>query len=597
MVGSDLTVADPMEPMTRSSLVRRVVATAALVALIACGVERPVEPRADDVRGEARRGGRLVAALTAEPATFNPLVMVDSASRTVIDQLMADLVHIDRQTHATFANAAESWTVSDDGRTLTAVLRPGLTFSDGEPCTADDVVFSFECYLDEEVGSPQRDLLIVGGEPIEVRATDERTVVIDMAAPYAVADRLFDGFAVLPEHVLGPAREAGTLAEQWGTATPPDEIVGLGAFRLGEVVPGERVVLERNPHYWRTDDDGVQLPYLDELVFVIVPDAETAALRFEAGELDVIDRLAPETFEALASSPRADTAELLDLGPGLDFTFLFFNLNDLGPDAPERLQVAQSWFREVEFRRAVSTAIDRQAIVDLVYRGRATPLATHVTPGYGDWMHPDLEPPAHDPAAALERLESVGFSRDSDGPLLDPDGRPVEFSILVSAGSTARERMATIIQADLATIGINAGIATAESRTLVARILQQRDYEASILGFGGTDVDPNPAIGFLASTGPNRLWRLQWSQAEPAWQMQIDTLLREQLIAPRRSDRIALYHRVQEVVFEHHPLTPLTSQHLLVGVDTRFVNVRPGLLDHHLLWNAASISTAAETTR
>ncbi len=593
MVGSALAVADPMEPMTRSSLVRRVVVMAALAALVACAGERPVDTLREEVHGEARRGGRLVAALTAEPGTFNPLTMVDSASRTVVEQLMADLVHIDRQTHGTFANAAESWTVSDDGRTLTAVLRPGLKFSDGRPCTADDVVFSFECYLDEEVGSPQRDLLIVGGEPIAVRAEDERTVVIDMAAPYAVADRLFDGFAVLPEHVLGPARDAGTLAEQWGPATPPDEIVGLGAFRLREVVPGERVVLERNPNYWRTDDDGVQLPYLDELVFLIVPDAETAALRFEAGELDVIDRLSPETFDALAASPRAGTAELLDLGPGLDFTFLFFNLNDLGPDAPESLRAAQSWFRRVEFRRAVSVAIDRQAIVDLVYRGRATPLATHVTPGYGDWMHPDLEPPAHDPAAALALLESAGFSRAGDGPLLDPEGRAVEFSILVSAGNTGREKMAAIIQTDLDAIGIAIQIDSAEPQSVVRRLLQTFDYDASIVAIGGGDADPNSTSNVLLSSGSHHLWRLRGTSDPEEWQIRIDRALRSQLSILDKAERRAHVATIQELVASNLPFLPLISPHVLCAIDHGFSGARPGILDPHLLWNAQELAMAS----
>jgi len=578
-----------MEPMIRSSLVRRVALTATLAALVACGGERPADTRPGEVRGDARRGGRLVAALTAEPGTFNPLTMVDSASRTVVEQLMADLVHIDRQTHGTFANAAESWTVSDDGRTLTAVLRPGLRFSDGAPCTADDVVFSFECYLDPEVGSPQRDLLIVGGEPIRVRADDERTVVIEMAAPYAVADRLFDGFAVLPEHVLGPARDTGTLAEQWGPATPPDEIVGLGAFRLREVVPGDRVVLERNPFYWRTDDDGVPLPYLDELVFLIVPDAETAALRFEAGELDVIDRLSPETFEALAASSRAETAELLDLGPGLDFTFLFFNLNDLGPEAPERLRTSQSWFRTAEFRRAVSTAVDRRAIVDLVYRGRATPLATHVTPGYGDWMHPDLEPPAHDPAAALALLESVGFSRARDGPLRDPEGRTVEFSILVSAGNTERERMAAIIQADLADIGVTVRIDALETQAVLTRLLQSHAYDTSLLGIAGSDADPNPLLPFLTSEGGHHLWQVESDRTPDAWQREVDLLMAAQLVMRDARTRREQYWRVQELVARNAPFIGVVSPHVLIGVDRTLGGLRPAILDPHVLWNACDV--------
>ena len=217
------------------------------------------------------------------------------------------------------------------------MLRRGLRFSDGRPLDADDVVFTFRCYLDERNASPQRDLLVIGGKPVGVRKLDAYRVAFDLAQPYAAAERIFDSLAILPRHLLEKAQEEGRLAAAWGLATPPAEMAGLGPFRLKSYVPGERIVLERNPHYWKVDAAGQALPYLDELVFLLVPSDDAQVVRFKAGETDVISRLSAPNF-ALLSAEASKARRLQDLGAGLDYTFLFFNLNDV--DAGE---AARRW--------------------------------------------------------------------------------------------------------------------------------------------------------------------------------------------------------------------------------------------------------------
>jgi peptide/nickel transport system substrate-binding protein len=567
--------------MTRNQSFRRIATSMALVAIGACGGNPHPDHEATAATESHRRGGRLVAALTSDPATFNPLTVIDAASRTIVEQTTADLVHIDRATHDTVAALAETWAVSKDGRTLTVLLRPDLRFSDGTPCRADEVVFSFECYLDKEVGSPQRDLLLVGNEPIAVRAVDERTVVIEMAAPYAVADRLFDGFAILPRHVLEPAFNAGTLSEAWSTTTPPDEMVGLGPFRLRTYEPGERVVLERNPFYWRTDDQGIQLPYLDELIFLIVPDEDVAALRFEAGELDVLDRISPETFDALSSSSRADSATLLDLGSGLDFTVMFFNRNDPAGTAPQ----SASWFADEGFRRAVSAAIDRDAIVQLAYRGRATPLTTHVSPGYGLWFNSDLPPPRRSLSEARSILSSNHYRVDPDGNLRDPSERRVEMSLLTTSGSVDRTRSAAIVQQDLAEIGIDVKVIELESHALIQQLFTPSDYEACLLGLGGGDADPNSLMSLLLSSGAHHLWRIRPATPEAAWQSEIDNIMRTQLVTRDPDIRRALYWRAQRLIADHLPFIALASPHVLVGAAQGLQNLKPAVIEPYVLWN------------
>jgi len=153
-------------------------------------------------------GGRLVVALRSEPKTLNPVLAVDEPSREVIRCLSADLIHINRGTLKTEPALAKSWNVSRDGRQYTLQLRRGVRFSDGEPFDADDVIFSFQVYLDEKIDSAQRDLLVVGGKPITVVKVDRYTVRFEMAQPYAAAERLFDGVAILPRHCWRRATRA-----------------------------------------------------------------------------------------------------------------------------------------------------------------------------------------------------------------------------------------------------------------------------------------------------------------------------------------------------------------------------------------------------
>src|SRR5262249_21919693 len=150
---------------------------------------------------------------------------------------------------------AKSWEISRDGLQYTLKLRHGLHFSDGHPLDADDVLFSFKVYLDEKVNSPQRDTLMVGDKPITCRRIDAYTLVFQLAQPYASAERLFDSIAILPKHLLEAAYKEGKLSQTWNLGTSPQQVAGLGPFRLKEYVAGQHLTLERNPYYWKADGE------------------------------------------------------------------------------------------------------------------------------------------------------------------------------------------------------------------------------------------------------------------------------------------------------------------------------------------------------
>jgi peptide/nickel transport system substrate-binding protein len=575
--------------MGRSGLLR---ASLVLIAAISCacsaahglglqaGEERMI---AGGAPGHA--GGRLVIALRSEPKTLNPALALDEPSRDVIRCMTADLIHINRGSLKTEPSLAKSWSVSRDGRHYTLQLRRGVRFSDGEPFNADDVIFSFQVYLDEKVDSSQRDLLLVGGKPIAVVKVDDYAVRFELAQPYAAAERLFDSIAILPRHLLQGGYRAGGLAQAWSLSMAPGEFAGLGPFRLKEYVAGQRVVLERNPYYWKADRAGNQLPYLNEVVFLFVPSEDAQVIRFQSADTDVLSRFSAENFALLQKQQGVKGYHLDDLGAGLEYNFLFFNMNDLSASALPEIAQKQAWFQDLRFRQAVSAAIDREGIVRLVYSGRATPIWDQVTPGNKLWLDETIARPARSPERARQLLQSAGFSWKSDGALLDPHGTPVEFSILTSSSNAQRTKIATIVQDDLSQLGMKVQVVPMEFRAMVDRLLNTHNYEAAVMGLVSGDADPTSEMNVWLSSGATHLWHPRQEKPATPWESEMDRLMQQQLVTLDYAKRKSLYDRVQEIVAEELPIICLVSPNILVGAANRVGNFRPAILVPYALWN------------
>jgi peptide/nickel transport system substrate-binding protein len=551
--------------------------------------------------GIGRPGGRIVIALRAEPKTLNPLIAADAPSREVISAMQADLVHINRATQLTEPALAKSWKVSADGLQYTLTLRQGLRFSDGQPVDIEDLLFSFRVYLDEAVHATQRDLLIVGGKPIAVCKVDAQSVVFTLAKPYGVGERLFDGLMILPRHLLETAYKEGKLSSAGGLGTAANQWAGLGPFRLKEYVAGQRLILERNPYYWKTDEQGNRLPYLDEIVFLFVPSADAQVLRFQSGETDIISRLGAENFSVLSRQARDYT--MADAGPGLEYNFLFFNLNELGEKVPVDLAGKQVWFRSEKFRQAVSLAIDREAIVRLVYQGRGAALWGPVTPGNPRWVNGTINRPARSLDKSRQLLAEAGFrlagAENAEPQLVDRDGKPVEFSITTSSSNADRAKMAALIQDDLKQLGMHAQVVPLELRSLINRITQTKEYDACVLGIVSFDADPNSDLNVWLSSGGMHLWNL--SQKHPAtdWETEIDLLMEQQLTATNAAHRKKSYDRVQEILAERQPMIFLASPDILVGAKKSIGNFHPAVLEPYVLWNVEQLyqQNGAENAR
>ncbi len=536
-----------------------------------------------------RDGGRLVVSQKAEPKTLNPVLALDRPSRAVLQVMNADLIHINRNTQRTEPALAESWTATRDGRQYTLRLRRGVRFSDGQPFNADDVVFSFQVYLDPKVNSPQRDLLIVGGKPMVVQKLDAYSVRFQLSQPYAAAERLFDSVAILPKHLLEKPYREGTLAQAWSLNTPPEQVAGLGPFRLKKYVPGQEIVLEKNPYYWKQDAKRNRLPYLQELVFLPVSSEDAEAIRFQAGDTDVISGLSAANFAVLERDQQSRGYALQDLGPGLEYNFLLFNLNqDTAGRLPE-IARKQVWFGEVKFRQAVSLAMDRAGIVRLVYQGRGTPLWSNVTPGNKLWLNSQIPKTPQSIDQARELLQSAGFSWDKGGRLLDRNGQAVQFSIIAPSSNNQRLQMANLIQADLQKLGMQVSVVPLDFRSLVQRVVQSHDYEAAVMGLASGDVDPNGEMNVWLSDGSTHLWDLGEKQPATPWEAEIDKLMRQQLTTLDPAARKRLYDRVQWLVAEDLPILCIATPHILVGRKKNLANFQPAILSDYTMHNVEEL--------
>ena len=563
------------------------VLVAALVITVAAVAACTTSPGESSLRDEPGGSGAAVGTIRDEPQTFNRLAARDNISVLMTQLTQAGLVRINRTEDVVEPWLAESWSSDDDGRTHTLTLREGTTFSDGEPFTSADVLFSFEALYDERLGSALADSLRIDGRPIGVEAPDATTVVVRFPVPYSPGLRLLDSLPMLPRHLLEPALRAGTFRDAWGLSTPPAEMAGLGPFVLQSYQPGQRLVFARNTRYWRTDAAGVQLPYLDRIMLEIVSDQNAEMLRLETGEVDFISSgIRAEDVGSLSRAADAGQVQLFHLGVGLDADFLAFNLQPSAmADDPRR-----AWLQSLDWRLAVSHAVDRAAFADTIYLGLAEPIFGPITPGNRIWFQPDLPVFDYDLRRAHALLEGLGLAdRDGDGLREDRGGRPVRFTLLTQQGNTTRERAAQVLQADLRQVGIGVDIVPLEFGALIDHIVSM-NFDAIYFGFLVSDTDPAANLDFWLSSAAFHFWNP--SQPTPAtdWERRIDELFGQQLTRGDIDERRRLFNEIQTLFAENQPILYFAAPRFSLATSARLANVEPSLLVPYVLWNADTLA-------
>ncbi len=542
----------------------------------------------------AARGGHLVASISTDPATFNRLFARTLANAMVAELLSADLVHIHRGSYEIEPALAESWEAAADGRSYDVRLRRGLRFSDGSPCTVEDVVFTLNAIQDPRNASMMADQLRVDGEFPLVSQVDSDTLRITWTRAAGAGLRVLDSIPILPRSRLLQAHRDGTLASVWGPAVSPEEISGLGPFRLKEYQRGIRLVLERNPYYWKKDGAGNSLPYLETLTFLVIPDRNAEALRFQAGEIDLLQSIDPENYIRLRRSDKAQNYTLRDLGPGLGMDFLWFNLNPGRNNAgiPHVDPEKRGTFEQAAFRQAVSRALDREGIARSVYLELATPQSGPISSGNPVWYNSALPGATFDPKEAQALLSQSGC-RDSDGDgILEcgPRRRPLEWILLTSRGNAARERTAEIIRQNLAQVGIRVSVQMLPGNELIPRIFGTFEYEAVLFGVAPYDIIPDLQSDLWYSSGESHFWHPNQDTPATAWEAEIDSVISEMMRSLDPAARVRSFGRVQEIWSEKLPAIPIIAPNVLTGWSNRVENIRPSILSPHLLWNAEELA-------
>ncbi len=532
-------------------------------------------------------GGDLVVSVRTEPRTFNRLAARDTSTDLVSILTQAKLVRINRVTQEVEPWLAESWTRSDAGLRYTIKLRPNVTFSDGHPFTADDVVFSFEAVYDEKTGSALADSLQMGGRKLRVTAADPSTVVVAFPAPFAPGLRILDNLPIVPRHKLEAALKAGTFASAWGLSTPPADIVGLGPFVLSEYAPGQRLVFTRNTHYWRTDASGTPLPYLDRVTADIIPDESAEILSLESGRIDMtFSSVAPESYALVKRAADAGRVKLMDLGVAYDADSFWFNLKPGAFAADARAP----WLQRDELRLAISMAVDRQLFADTVFLGAGVPVYGPETPSNKKWYAADAPRAPHDPARARVLLGSVGLSdRNGDGAIEDAGNRPARFTLLTQKGRPSLERGAAVIRDELKKVGLVVDVVSLEAGALIQRILSAT-YDSVYFDPGTTDTDPAINPDFWFSSGSAHLWNMMQKAPATEWEKRIDELMARQIASPDEAERKRLFDEVQRIFAEHLPVIYFVAPRVYVAASARVTNLMPAVSRPQLLWAADTIA-------
>jgi peptide/nickel transport system substrate-binding protein len=566
--------------MTPSRILRFVLAATLVIAVIVFARWSSTPPVAND--GTPTTGGKLVSSLRSEPKHFSRFVSPDAAAQLTAVLTQATLLRTNPLTNELEPRLATTWASAPDGLTHTFTLRDDVRFSDGAPFTSADVLFTFRVLYDEGVASPLGGDMLIAGKPMQVRALDDHHIVLTFPAPFAPGLGLLDGLPILPKHKLEAAFAAGKFNEAWSAGSSPADMAGLGPFVLKEYVPAQVIRFARNPNFWLSDQSGHRLPYLDALDVTIVPEQNAQLLRLQSGESDLIgDRAQAEDLVMLRDAERAGKLHLLNAGTSIDPSTFWFNLKQGSKALAEK-----PWLGEESFRRAISYAINRQAIVATVHLGAAMPIYGPVTPGHGDWYVPDLGATPFDQARASALLKSLGLEdRDGDGVLNDRNNRPVRFSILTQKGNTERERTSEMVKEQLKQVGIAVDVTALPSGGLRQR-MDAGDYDTIYFGVRISSTDPGNYLGFWQSSGNMHFWNPQQPKASTAWEERIDSLMQQQTTTMDRGERKKLFVQVQQILAEHVPALWFAAAQVTVPVSNHVGGATPSTTLPLVLWNA-----------
>jgi peptide/nickel transport system substrate-binding protein len=503
---------------------------AVAIALVACGKPPAPPPRRD-----------VVAALYSDPTSLS-LVGNTDQNASLLAKLVTDSL-VDYGPDLRFApRVAASWELSDDGRTVTFRLRPGVRWQDGRPVTARDVVFTFETI--RKPATQARAWIGQFEDVVSVEAPDDRTVVVRYARAYA---DFLDAWRVplIPAHAVAPN-------EDFLTGSFARNPVGCGPFRFVRWTPGSEIVLEANPGFWEGP------PSLDRIVFRVVPDERTAFEALLRGDLDLLG-LTPDLWRE-ARAGRVGSRHRVERYHRLALWHVAWNGDGSNP-----------FFTDPRVRQAMILALDRDRFLEQALEGLGRPVATPWLPGI-PWHDAEVRPWPFDPDGARARLEAAGW-RDNDGDgIRDRDGIPFRFTLLLPATAQAAttDRMAAWMQERLAAIGVRMEVERLEWKSHLER-RRSRNFQAAMASLTFT---PSPDLFDLLHSSAARGGFNYAGLADP----EVDRLLEAGRATLDPEERRRIYTALQRRIHDLEPIACLFQFVQVVLVDARLRGPRPSAL-------------------
>ncbi len=539
---------------------------------------------------------RLVVSLDNDIKTFNPVLVNDAYSGIAIGYTLSGLVSENAITKELEPDLAEKWEFQQDGKQLIFTLRPDLKWSDGQPLTVDDVLFTYNNIIfNEKIPSGNRDILRIGKSKTlpKLEKLDDRRISFFLSEPFAPALRTLGGTSVLPKHIFEPTLKEGTddkklkFLETWTINTPVDQLVGSGAYLIQEYRPSQRIIYKPNPYYWKKGK-----PYIEKFVLQIVESPDTALLRFRSGELDMY-KLRGEDYQLLKRFEKRDGYKIYNVGPATGQSFLMFNLNKgRNPKTNEPFvePIKSKWFNDVNFRRAVAYSLNREAMITNLSRGLAQTQNSPVSVPSPFFFSAEQGLKVYDyqPEKAKEILLKAGYQYDAQQQLLDSQGNLVRFTLLAPAGG--RVALGAQIKADLEKIGIKVDFTPVDFRIIVDKLDNSKQWDATMLGFTG-GAEPNNSINLWAPDGDSHLFNKGAVGDEKPfpgreiadWEQKIYDLMVQGAQELDDTKRKAIYAEYQQLVQEQLPLIHLTVPLYLIAIRDRIENVKPS--EQGALWN------------
>jgi peptide/nickel transport system substrate-binding protein len=566
------------------------------IALHSCNVNQP--PETSTSPGSQLSGSQIVSSILGDMKTFNSALVQESPNITILTA--AGLVTENGEGEIE-PELAESWKISDDKLKITFTLREGLKWSDGQPLTADDIIFTFnDIYFNEAIPTDTRDVLRIGQSRKlpTVKKLDDRRVEFTTPEPFAPFLRT-TGQAILPAHIL---KETVTTKGKdgnpkfnttWGVDTPPAKLVVAGPYKLESYTPNERYIFRRNPNYWRKDAQGNQQPYIDRTIWEVVENTDTALLRFRAGKLDSIG-VSPDYFDVVNREKQQGKYTIYGREPGTGTNFISFNLNQGSRNGKPLVDPIKSrWFTNVKFRQAVAYAIDRPRMIKEVFRELGQPQNSPITVQSPYYLSPEAGLKVYDynVEKAKQLLLEAGFKYNEQNQLLDDDGNRVEFSLMTNGGNKLREAMVAQIQQDLGKIGMKVNPNLIDFGVLVDKLSSSLEWECYLLGLTG-GVEPNDGANVWSPDGGLHSFNQKPQAGQPPiqgrvvypWEAEIGKLYIQAAQEFDETKRKAIYAKTQQITQENLPVIYLVNPLAMSAVRDRITGIKYSPLNG-AFWN------------